>query len=336
MILKEGRAAEMRQAILLIIVTTAVGSLNAQTTPISAIQAPEMVTPRDTSEILKNVEVLKNVPYCTGGGLPLLMDLYLPRHPFAKLAPAILWLHGGGWRIGSKEEGPLTVDFASHGLIVASANYRLSSESPFPAAIEDAKCAVRYLRANATKYGIDPNRMGVAGSSAGGHLALLVATAHESAGFEGSGGWNGVNSRVSAVLSWFGPSDFSVGPEAFEKGSGFSIRLFLGGNPNQKSDNYKNASPVNWASNDDPPLLLIHGDKDDVVPFDQSVRMAKAYRKFGLDVRLVRVKNAGHNFQKAGRAPISPSSGKIKAISVAFFERTLGAAAGKAADHNLH
>jgi acetyl esterase/lipase len=307
---------------LTVIVTVAMVCLPGEAT-VSATQTPETPSSPKRAELLKNVQVVKDVTYCTGGSLPLLMDFYLPRYRSDKLLPAILWLHGGGWRIGSKEEGPLTAELASQGFVVASANYRLSGEAPFPAAIEDAKCAVRYLRANSAKYGIDPNRIGVAGSSAGGHLALLVATAHESAGLEGSGGWNGESSRVSAALSWFGPTDFGVGPAAFENGTGFSIRIFLGGDPEQKPENYKKASPVNWVAWDDPPLLLIHGNKDTVVPFDQSARMARAYRKLGLSIRLVKVRNAGHNFQKAGNAPISPSIEKIKQISVEFFQKAL-------------
>jgi acetyl esterase/lipase len=312
----------MRRAILTIVVTAAMVSLSGKPT-LSAPQPSDTPSSRNRAELLKNVQVVKDVQYCTGGGLALLMDFYLPRHQSEKLAPAILWLHGGGWRIGSKEEGPLTAELAAQGFVVASANYRLSGDAPFPAAVEDAKCAVRFLRANAAKYGLDSNRIGVAGSSAGAHLALLVATAHESAGLEGSGGWANVSSRVSAVLSWFGPTDFSVGPAAFENGTGFSIRIFLGGDPQQKPENYKRASPVNWVSPDDPPLLLIHGNKDSVVPFDQSARMVKAYRKLGLNVRLIKVRNAGHNFQRAANAPISPAIEKIKQISVDFFRKAL-------------
>jgi acetyl esterase/lipase len=235
-----------------------------------------------------------------------------------------LLIHGGGWRIGSKEGSALAVNLASKGFVAASANYRLSGEAPFPAAIEDVKCAVRYLRANAAKYGIDPKRIGVVGSSAGGHLALLVATAHESAGLEGSGGWDGVSSRVSAVVSWFGPADFSVGPTAFERGKGPSIIAFLGGTPEQRPQNYKTASPVTWVSEDDPPLLMLHGSEDTTVPFDQSVRMEKAYRKAGLDVELVKVENAGHNFTPVGNKPISPTMPEIMEKSVAFLQKHLG------------
>jgi dipeptidyl aminopeptidase/acylaminoacyl peptidase len=154
-------------------------------------------------------------------------------------------------------------------------------------------------------------------------LALLIATAHESAGLEGSGGWPGVSSRVNAVLSWYGPADFSVGPSAFERGSGPSIIAFLGGTPEQSPANYRNASPVTWVAKDDPPLLMFHGNEDTTVPFDQSLRMEGAYRKAGLNVELVKVENAGHNFTPAGDKPISPTLEQIRAKSVAFFQRNL-------------
>ncbi len=316
------------QVVLWMVISVAVGSVPAQTPAVPAIP-PDHAALADAPRIPDNVKVMKDVQYCTGGGHPLLLDLYRPRNPVGNPSPAVLWIHGGGWRIGSKEGSPLAVNLASKGFVAVSVNYRLSGEAPFPAAIEDAKCAVRYLRANAAKYGIDPKRIGVAGSSAGGHLALLVGAAHESAGLEGSGGWDGVSSRVSAVLSWFGPADFSVGPTAFERGSGPSIIAFLGGTPQNRPENYRNASPVTWVSKDDPPLLLFHGDEDTTVPFDQSVRMEEAYRKAGLDVELVKVENAGHNFTPAGNKPISPTLPEIMEKSVAFFQKNLGTGRSK-------
>ncbi len=271
-----------------------------------------------------NVEVVKDVQFCTGGGHPLLLDMYLPRNSSGQSMPAVLWIHGGGWHMGGKGNSRVAAELAARGFVGASAEYRLSGEAPFPAAIEDTKCAVRYLRANAQKYGIDPDRIGVAGSSAGAHLALLIGTAPASAGLEGTGGWDGIPSRVQAVLSWFGPADFSAGPKAFERGKGPSIISFLGGTPKQKPANYRNASPVTWVAKGDPPLLMFHGDEDTTVPHDQSGRMESAYRKAGLDVELVTVKYAGHGFRQAGDQPISPSFPEILEKSLAFFREKLG------------
>jgi len=299
------------------------GLLAQAPAPAATAGAPAADVSAATS-IPPNVEVVTDVPFCTGGGHPLLLDMYLPRNPASRSMPAVLWIHGGGWRIGGKSNSRVAAELAARGFVGASAEYRLSGEAPFPAAIEDAKCAVRYLRANAQKYGIDPNRIGVAGSSAGAHLALLIGTAPASAGLEGMGGWESVSSRVQAVLSWFGPTDFSVGPTAFERGKGPSIIAFLGGTLKQKPNNYRNASPVAWVSKGDPPLLMFHGDEDTTVPFDQSVRMETAYRKAGLDVELVTVKYAGHGFKQAGDQPISPAFPEILERSIAFFENKLG------------
>ncbi|MGA7925868.1 MAG: alpha/beta hydrolase, partial [Candidatus Sulfotelmatobacter sp.] len=128
--------------------------------------------------------VVSDVQYCTGGGSPLLMDVFIPKNRNGTPTPAVLWIHGGGWERGDKNGNSGAQFLANGGFVTASLSYRLSGDSPFPAAIEDCKCAIRFLRASALKYGIDPDRIGVAGSSAGGHLAELVATADQSAGFE--------------------------------------------------------------------------------------------------------------------------------------------------------
>src|SRR5215467_13984259 len=125
--------------------------------------------------------VVPDVPYCTGGGRPLLMDLYIPRHRNRRPTPAVLWIHGGGWERGDKNGNTGALLLGNAGFVTASLFYRLSGDSPFPADIEDCKCAIRFLRANAASYGIDPGRIGVAGASAGGHLAELVATADRTA-----------------------------------------------------------------------------------------------------------------------------------------------------------
>jgi len=306
----------------LLIVTVLCTQLRAQERP--SISAPVAPTSQAASpKIPSSVRIISDVTYCTGGGHPLLMDLYLP-NKFPHAVPAVLWLHGGGWRNGDKKNSWIVIKLAQRGLVAASANYRLIGEAGFPAAIEDAKCAVRFLRANADQYGIDPERIGIAGLSAGGHLAMLAGTAPASANLEGSGGWTNVSSRVSAVLSWYGPTDFSVGPTAFERGHGPSIKDFLGGTPEEKPENYKNASPVHWVKKGDPPLLMIHGQEDTTVPFDQSLRMEKAYRAAGNSVKLIPVKNAGHNFEPVPGKRISPSARKIKRLSVTFLLETLG------------
>lgn len=269
--------------------------------------------------------VVSDVRYCTGGGKALLMDIFVPKQRLRAPIPAILWLHGGGWERGDKNGNSGALMLADAGFVTASIFYRLSGDDPFPADIEDCKCAIRYLRANAARYGIDPNRIGVAGASAGGHLAELVATADEKAGLEGTGGWPKVSSRVEAASAYYGVSDFTVGAMQFQHHTGKVVVKLFRGDEKEKPELYRLASPIHHVSSDDPPLLLVHGEQDDLVPFLQSVEMAKAYQRAGLTVEFILVKNAGHDFEQIGLEAVSPSVEEIHLKTIAFFKRYLEA-----------
>jgi acetyl esterase/lipase len=264
--------------------------------------------------------IVSDVQYCTGGGQTLLMDVLLPKHRDRMPTPAVLWIHGGGWERGDKSGNSGAQFLANGGFVSASLSYRLSGDSPFPAAIEDCKCAIRFLRANATKYGIDPDRIGVAGSSAGGHLAELVATSDQDAGLEGNGGWQNVSSKVQAAASYYGVSDLTA---QFPQDTVRVIAKFLRGTQTERPELYRKASPIFYVSKAAPPLLLVHGESDDDVPLDQSVRMAETYNRFGLPVEFISVKNARHDFQHVGDSPISPSVETIHQRTVDFFNRYL-------------
>lgn len=230
-------------------------------------------TPDATPPIIPTtaVEVTKDIEYGKGGDIPLLLDVYIPETPIASPTPAIVFIHGGGWRGGDKYPGGKIRTLAKHGFVGVSINYRLSGVAPFPAAVEDCKCAVRWLRANAEKYNVDPDRIGVWGSSAGGHLAMIVGCADEAAGLEGNGGWAEYSSRVQAVCSYWGPSDFSSLPESrVSSGSNSAEIQFLDGTIEEIPDTYVLASAVTYVTPDDPPLLLVYGELDSVVPFSQS------------------------------------------------------------------
>jgi acetyl esterase/lipase len=271
----------------------------------------------------RDFHIVSDVPYCTGGGKPLLMDVFIPAHRIRKPTPAVLWLHGGGWEQGNKDSSTGAELLAGQGFVAASISYRLSGDAPFPANIEDCKCAVRYLRANAAKYGIDPAHIGVAGASAGGQLAMLAGTAAEDAGLEGNGGWPGVSSRVQAVSSWSGATDFTVGEMEFGHHTGRAVVKLFGGTFEQKASEYRRASPITYVSADDPPLLIVQGQNDDVVPYGQAFRMRQSYEAMGLTVELISVQNAGHNFEQIGTAPVSPSVPEIERRTIEFFKRQL-------------
>lgn len=267
--------------------------------------------------------LISDVQYCTGAGKPLLMDVFISEHRSTLRMPAVLWIHGGGWERGDKNGNSGAQLLAAQGFVTASLFYRLSGDSPFPADIEDCKCAIRFLRANASRFGIDPERIGVAGASAGGHLAELVATTDRSAGLEGDGGWEGVSSKVQAAAAYYGVSDFTVGATQFQHHTGQVVIKLFRGTEKEKPELYRMASPIFYVSKDDPPLLLVHGEEDDLVPFDQSVRMAEAYRRASLPVEFIPVKHAGHDFRQIGDAPISPSLDQIHQETINFFKRYL-------------
>lgn len=251
------------------------------------------------------------------------MDVFIPKHRSTAPTPAVLWIHGGGWERGDKNGNSGAQLLVTEGFVTASLFYRLSGDSPFPADIEDCKCAIRFLRANSSKYGIDPDRIGVAGASAGGHLAELVATAGRNAGLEGDGGWNRSSSRVQAAAAYYGVSDFTVGASQFQHHTGEVVVKLFRGTEKDKPELYRKASPILYVSKDSPPLLLVHGEDDDLVPFDQSVRMADAYRRAALPVEFIPVMHAGHDFEQVGAAPISPSVEMVHQKTIDFFNRYL-------------
>ena len=277
----------------------------------------------DITLSITSVTITRNIEYGRVDGRPLLLDIYNPLKPIVSPMPAIVWIHGGGWRGGGKF--PSRVDFlAKYGFFCVSIDYRLSGEAQFPAAVEDAKCAVRWLRAHAQEYNIDPERIGVWGGSAGGHLSLMVACADEDAGLEGNGGWAEYSSRVAAVCSYWGPADFTNWPEiATAAARDKAAYQFLGGTLAEIPSVWELASPASHVSAGDPPLLMVHGNLDPVVPIAQSEIMLEAYRQAGLEVTLIEVSGAGHGLKPLTADAISPSAEVVEQLVLDFFLRHL-------------
>jgi len=225
------------------------------------------------------VEEKLGVEYGQGGGRPLLLDLYVPTGR-TKAGPAIVFIHGGAWKSGKR--GDLKyycVKFAEKGYVTATASYRLVKEAPFPAAVEDVKCAVRWLRANAAAYRVDPNRIAVSGNSAGGHLALMVGYSDDPA-LEGAGGNPGVSSRVCAVVDFYGPTDLTSEYARKQR----LITDFLGGKTFEEAPEvFKQASPLCHLTKDDPPTLIFQGTLDNLVPVAQSDALAEKLKELGID-----------------------------------------------------
>ncbi len=242
------------------------------------------------------VRTLKDIAYVPEGHERQKLDLYLPpAEPNAPL-PLIVWVHGGAWQAGSKEGCP-AVGFVEKGYAVASINYRLSRHAIFPAQIQDCQAAIRWLRAHAGEYRIDPNRFGVWGGSAGGHLVALLGTAGNVEAFD-VGSHAGVSSRVQAVCDFFGPTDFAKMSSfwtTMDHDAADSPESRLIGGPVQESPELvRRANPITYVTKDDPPFLIVHGDKDPLVPHNQSEMLYDALTKAGVEVTFYTVRGGGH------------------------------------------
>ncbi|WP_158539589.1 alpha/beta hydrolase [Meiothermus sp. QL-1] len=235
------------------------------------------------------VELIQDVPYCQAGARVLTLDILRPKGP-AEGLPAVVWIHGGGWYSGDKRRGwPHLVPLAQAGFFTATVAYRLSREAQFPAQIHDVKCAIRYLRAQAHRYGLNPERIGVWGGSAGGHLAALLGVSGGVEGLEGAGGWKGYSSRVQAVVVWFAPTDLtSVDPRRR------SVQLLLGGPVHERLELARQASPLYYVTPDDPPFLIQHGAEDPVVPLEQGQKLYQKLKLQGVEARLEVFPGMGH------------------------------------------
>jgi len=247
----------------------------------------------------RDINIMRDLVYKRVDGRNLQLDIYSPKsisHPL----PVALWIHGHRWSYGSKEQHP-SVNLLAHGYIVVSLDYRLSGEAPFPAAIEDCKAAVRWLRANATTYHIDPDHIGAWGHSAGGHLAALLGTSGGVAELEGAGDNSTFSSRVQAVCDMSGPSDilqFYETVSSLNNGPGrrakVAVEQFLGGSVEQNRAKAIAASPITYVSKDDAAFLLIHGENDMSIPVSQSEVFVDKLKAAGVDATLEIARGRGH------------------------------------------
>lgn len=262
---------------------------------------------RDTSpKIPESVTVHRDIAYVTDGHERQKLDLYVPADTGENL-PLIIWVHGGAW-LGGNKTHYRPMEYLSAGYAGASINYRLSQHAVFPAQIEDVKAAIRWLRANAETYRLDPNRFAAWGSSAGGHLVAMLGTAGDVAEFEVGKNLE-VSSKVQAVVDYFGPTDFLQMdahrlPDGLVHDAPDSPESKLVGGPIQEhKDRVAKANPITYVSKDDSPFLIIHGDQDKLVPFHQSMLLNDALEKAGVPVTFYRVEGGGHGWFRDPKVP---------------------------------
>jgi acetyl esterase/lipase len=239
----------------------------------------------------------KDIEYSNPDDQHLQLDMARPdgEGPY----PAVEFIHGGGFKGGARQgyDG-LIKKFAKNGYVAVTVTYRLAPMYPFPAAVHDVKAAVRWLRANAAKYKIDPERIGATGGSAGGHLAMFLGVTADRKQFEGDGGNANQSSRVQCVVSFYGPTDFT---KSYGKSVDAAdvLPLFLGGDLQHATLRHIEASPLNWVTPDAAPTLCVHGTKDQYVEFAQSQWMVDRLRAAGVRAELTVIENAMHGFKGA-------------------------------------
>lgn len=251
------------------------------------------------AQINPKVVIERDVKYGAAGERALLLDVVRPRETPKEPMPVVVFVHGGGWAGGDRKQGvPLLVPLAEEGYFCVSVGYRLTGEAIWPAQIHDCKAAVRWLRANAKKYHLNPDKIGAWGGSAGGHLAAMLGTSGGVKELEGSSGSPGQSSRVACVLNWFGPTDL-VAAWKDPTVAGWVKALLdklAGGPAAEKLEVLRAASPVTYVTKDDPPILTMHGTKDAIVPIAQARILDEAMKKAGADSTLVVVEGGGHGF----------------------------------------
>ncbi len=249
-----------------------------------------------------------DIEYAKVGEVSLKLDLH---RPAVENPPLIVYVHGGAWRAGSKKDVPIG-KLMEQGYAIASVDYRLSTQAVFPAQVHDIKAAIRFLRDNAQSLHVNASKIGILGSSAGGHLAALVGMSNGNKALEGKvGGHLDQSSDVQAIVSFYGASNLqTILSQSTDHGLSVRIpalKLLLGDTPDKKPELAKLASPVAHLDKNDPPLLLIHGDADPQMPPQQSQELAKAYQAQGLPVTLIFLpgsKHGGSEFYDDERAAI--------------------------------
>jgi len=268
----------------------------------------------------QDVEKKLDIPYAGTDNPRQKLDLLLPKERGDQKLPVIAFIHGGGWQNGDKSRayGQLMPFVRSGNYAGVSIGYRLTDEGSWPVQIHDCKAAIRWIRANADKYGLDPDRIGIMGSSAGGHLVAMLGTSGGVASLEGNlGDFDDTDSRVKCVVDLYGPTELlTMGNSGRIKHDdpGSPESKLVGGPLQERKDVARSASPITHVTKDDAPILIVHGTNDPLVPFEQSVSFENRLKEAGVDATLITIEGGTHG---GFRNP------KLRDIVSAFFDKHL-------------
>ncbi len=279
----------LRQFFFIVLIVIGLAAIGFDGGPSAFAQKPAVILPED-------VIFDAGVEYANPDDRHLQLNIARPKKgkgPF----PTVVCIHGGGFRAGKRESyDALCVRLAQQGYVALTPSYRLAPKYQFPAAVHDVKAAVRWARANAVKYGIDPERIGVTGGSAGGHLAQFLGVTSDVKAFEGDVGNPEQSSKVACVVNVYGPSDFT---KSYGKSVDAAevLPLFLGGNLETAKLKHIQASPLNWVTPSAAPTLCIHGTDDKYVAHEQAVWLIDRLKAAGVEAELLTLQGAGHGFR---------------------------------------
>jgi acetyl esterase/lipase len=265
-------------------------------TLLKAAYLAKLLKPVDLNPVVPDsILINKDIVYKQIGDKSLALDIYRKKDT-NKPAPLLVFIHGGGWRTGKRQDYLVyLLDFAKRGYVTATVSYRLVKEDPFPAAVQDVKCAIKWLKQHAEEYLFDPNKIAVIGGSAGGHLAMMVGYSSDVLELESECDSLDFESSVAAVINIYGPMDLTT-EYAINRNETLD---FIGGTYDEFPEQYRLASPLTHITPDDPPTQIFHGTIDELVPVVQSDRLKLELEKVGVPVEYHRLKGWPHTMDVA-------------------------------------
>ena len=288
---------------------------------LSAVAAASAFAKDDPQKILdrlpKGTIIERDIVYATNGERKMLLDVYRPKSD--KPLPLVIWFYGGAWDWGNKDRSQPLIPMLARGYAIAGVTHTKSKEEIFPAVINDCRAAVSFLRLNAKRFNLDPKRFGAAGESSGGHLTALLATTSDTNEFQKHPVTQKASSAIQAASPWCGPTDFLKlndvkASQDYSNPRSAPSRL-VGKSIKQAPEKCRQANPITYVTKDDPPCFIVHGDRDFVVPLNQSELLHAALGEAGVPSTLHVVKGAGHGFSK-----ITPANEKVVERVMDFFD----------------